>query len=45
MKQIEHAEVKLELDGMLFTWDDEKKGLTSESMGWISTRVRQLPVR
>ena len=25
MKLIEHAEIKLELDGMLFTWDDEKE--------------------
>ncbi len=25
MKLTEHAEIKLELDGMLFTWDDEKE--------------------
>ncbi len=25
MKQIEHEEIKLKLDGMLFTWDDEKE--------------------
>ena len=25
MKQIEHEEIKLELEGMLFTWDDEKE--------------------
>lgn len=27
MKQIEHDEIKLELEGMLFTWDDEKEQL------------------
>ena len=24
MKQTEHEEIKLQLEGMLFTWDDEK---------------------
>ncbi len=27
MKRIEHEEIKLELDGMLFTWNDEKEKL------------------
>ena len=25
MKHVEHEEIKLELDGILFTWDDEKE--------------------
>ncbi|MBR0257463.1 MAG: BrnT family toxin [Synergistaceae bacterium] len=33
MKLIEHAEIKLELDGMLFTWDDEKERINIRKHG------------
>lgn len=33
MKQIEHEEIKLELEGMLFTWDDEKEKINIRKHG------------
>ena len=33
MKQIEHDEIKLELEGMLFTWNDEKEQLNIRKHG------------
>ena len=33
MKQIEHEEIKLELEGMLFTWDDEKEKINFRKHG------------
>lgn len=33
MKQIESAEIKLELDGILFTWDDEKEKINIRKHG------------
>ena len=33
MKLIEHAEIKLELDGMLFTWDDAKEQINIRKHG------------
>ncbi len=33
MKQIEHEEIKLKLDGMLFTWDDEKEKINFRKHG------------
>ena len=33
MKQIEHTEIKLELGGMLFTWDDEKEKINIRKHG------------
>ena len=33
MKQIEHEEIKLELEGMLFTWNDEKEKINIRKHG------------
>ncbi|MBQ7594834.1 MAG: BrnT family toxin [Synergistaceae bacterium] len=33
MKKIENAEIKLELGGMLFTWDDEKEKINIRKHG------------
>ena len=33
MKLIEHAEIKLELGGMFFTWDDEKERINIRKHG------------
>lgn len=33
MKQTEHEEIKLELEGMLFTWDDEKEKINFQKHG------------
>lgn len=33
MKQTEHEEIKLELEGMLFTWNDEKEKINFRKHG------------
>ena len=33
MRQVEHEEIKLELEGMLFTWDDEKERINIRKHG------------
>lgn len=33
MKQVEHEEIKLQLGGMLFTWDDEKERINIRKHG------------
>ena len=33
MRQIEHDEIKLRLDGMLFTWDDNKERINIRKHG------------
>lgn len=33
MKLIEHAEIKLELGGIFFTWDDEKEKINIRKYG------------
>lgn len=39
MKLIENAEIKLELDGILFTWDDEKEKINIRKNGLDFTSV------